>query len=50
MKVYADFVGIYVGTLRFFIDGNRCPFYATPATLQLNDGDEILVIPEQAGD
>lgn len=52
MKAYAEYVGIAQCTHRFLVEATatRLPSDATPAILQLQDGDVIDVFSPISGD
>ena len=49
-STYAARNGVAVASLRFLIDGERINRTHTPAELDIEDDDEIWVMPEQGGD
>jgi Ubiquitin-2 like Rad60 SUMO-like len=46
---YARLKGVNVGSIRFLLDGDVIRAHETPVSLELEDGDEIDTIIEQAG-
>ena len=42
--------GISVHSVRFLFDGMRIKMHETPSDLEMDDGDQVEVIPEQLGD
>ena len=49
-KFYAKKKGVDCHSLKFYICGERIPYLDTPQSLELEDGDQIDVLPELSGD
>ena len=49
-NAFATKKGVDCDSLRFMIDGERIPLLDTPQSLELEDGDQIDVLPELSGD